>query len=405
MSACLLVLLSCGGGTTPTDTTPITPPALSRIDLTAPVSVMFVGGTLPLTATPRDQAGRIVTATLSWTSSAPSVATVTSTGLVTALTSGTTTIQATSGTISASLAITVTGPIAYTAGQSYFGRNGYIEYIAGNAPVILTAPHGGALTPSTIPDRTASLCGGTATTVTDANTQDLVRTMQQRFFARHGTYPHVIISLLSRRKLDPNRLPTEAACNNADALVALEDWHRFIDGAKQSVLQATGKGWYMDMHGHGHTVQRLELGYLLSSSDLDRTDAVLDASTTFENTSSIHTLSQFSPLSFATLLRGANSLGTLYATNGFPAVPSTSDPGPNGAEYFNGGDNTVRHSCGAGATALGGVSNGNICGVQIEANFTGVRDTPANRERFADVTATVLESYLRIHWGVRLSNE
>lgn len=400
-----MLLLSCGGGTTPPDTTPVDPPALTRIDLTAPVSSVAIGGTLQLTATPRDQSGRVMTATLTWTSSAPAVATVTSTGLVTALTSGAATIQATSGTVSASLAITVTGPITFTAGQSYFGRNGYIEYIAGNAPVILTAPHGGALTPTTIPDRTAALCGGSATTVTDANTQDLVRTMQQRFFAQHGTYPHVIISLLSRRKLDPNRLSTEAACNNAEALVALEDWHTFIDGAKQAVLQTTGKGWYMDMHGHGHAVQRLELGYLLSSNDLDRSDAALDASTTFENTSSIRTLSQFSPLSFSALLRGANSLGTLYATNGFPSVPSASDPGPNGAEYFNGGDNTVRHACGAGAGALGGVSNGNICGVQIEANFTGVRDTPANRERFADVTATVLEAYLRIHWGVRLSKE
>jgi hypothetical protein len=78
-------------------------------------------------------------------------------------------------------------PVTYVPGQSYFGRNNYIEYIAGNAPVILTAPHGGALTPGSIPDRTASACGGTATTVTDANTADLVRVMQRRFFALHGT--------------------------------------------------------------------------------------------------------------------------------------------------------------------------------------------------------------------------
>ena len=54
-------------------------------------------------------------------------------------------------------------PISYVAGQSYFGRNGYVEYIAGNTPVILTAPHGGTLSPSSIPDRTASACGGSAT--------------------------------------------------------------------------------------------------------------------------------------------------------------------------------------------------------------------------------------------------
>ena len=37
-------------------------------------------------------------------------------------------------------------------------------------------------------------------------------------------------------------------------------------------------------------------------------------------------------------------------------------------------------------------------GVQIEANFAGVRDNAANRERFADVTAQVLEQYLRLEY-------
>ena len=291
----------------------------------------------------------------------------------------------------------------YVAGTSYYGRNGYIEYIAGNAPVILTAPHGGLVAPTTIPDRVASACGGAATTVTDSNTEELVRAMQQRFFSRFGRYPHVIISHLSRKKLDPNRVEPEASCGNSDAAAALVDWHAFIDAAKRTVLATTGKGWYMDIHGHGHAIQRLELGYLLANSDLDRADAALDASAAFENTSSIRTLSQNSPLSFATLLRGANSLGTLYANNGFPAVPSAQDPSPNGTDYFNGGDDTRRHSCGSDASLLGGVTNGMICGVQIESNFMGVRDNAASRNRFGDVTATVLETYLRMHWGISLT--
>lgn len=294
------------------------------------------------------------------------------------------------------------GPITYVAGRSYFGRNGYMEYVAGNAPVILTAPHGGSLAPANIPDRTASACGGAATTGTDTNTAELVRAMQQRFFARFGTYPHIIISLLSRRKLDPNRVSPEADCGNADAAAALADWHTFINTAKSAVLQAHGKGWYMDMHGHGHAVQRLELGYLVPSVDLDRTDAALDASATFENSSSIRTLSQVSPLSFATLLRGPTSLGALYASNGFAALPSVTDPSPNGADYFTGGANTERHSCGTGAAALGGITNGNICGVQVETHFAGVRDNATSRDRFGDATAIVLEQYLRVHWGLTL---
>src|SRR5262245_851973 len=106
----------------------------------------------------------------------------------------------------------------YIAGHSYFGVGNYIEYVAGNSPVILTAPHVGSILPATIPDRTAASCGGEATTVTDGNTRELVLAMQQKFFERFGKYPHVIIANLSRRKLDPNRLLVEAACGNAAAV-------------------------------------------------------------------------------------------------------------------------------------------------------------------------------------------
>lgn len=292
----------------------------------------------------------------------------------------------------------------YTPGQSYFGRNNYIEYVAGNAPVIYSAPHGGALTPSEIPDRTAANCGGEATTGTDLNTVELVRAMQARHFARFGTYPHIIINHLARRKLDANRTAEEAACGDAEALIALGEWHAFIDVAKAAVEQASGRGWYMDMHGHGHSIQRLELGYLLTGAQLDLSNASLDANAAYEDTASMRTMSELAPPSFSALLRGSTSLGTLYANNGFPSVPSTSDPGPAGGSYFSGGDNTRRHTCGAEATSYGGTTAGNICGVQIESNYTGVRDNATNRDRFGDATAAVLEQYLSTHWGLNLGS-
>jgi hypothetical protein len=295
-------------------------------------------------------------------------------------------------------------PGPYTPGQSYFGRNNYIEYVAGNAPVIYSAPHGGALTPSEIPDRTAGNCGGDATTSTDLNTIELVRAMQARHLARFGTYPHLIINHLARRKLDANRTALEAACGDAEALIALGEWHDFIDAAKATVLQASGRGWYMDMHGHGHSIQRLELGYLLTGAQLDLSSASLDANAAYEDTASMRTISESSPLSFSALLRGPSSLGTLYANNGFPSVPSSSMPGPSGDSYFSGGDNTRRHTCGAEANAFGGTTAGNICGVQIEANYTGVRDNATNRDRFGDATAIVLEQYLSTHWGLTLGS-
>ena len=292
----------------------------------------------------------------------------------------------------------------YVAGRSYFGRENYIEYVAGNAPVILTAPHGGALQPAEIPNRTANLCGGEATTVTDANTVDLVRAMQASFFARFGKYPHVIINHLARSKMDANRTEQEAACGDREATIALYEWHALIDSAKAAVLRTTGKGWYMDMHGHGHAIQRLELGYLLTAAQLNQSDAALNAGGTLEDLSSVRTLSRTSALSFAELIRSGNSLGELYRVAGFPSVPSQAEPSPGAEPYFSGGDNTRRHTCGSEASGLGGVTGGLICGVQIEANFTGVRDNAANRQRFADVTATVLEIYLSTHWAIQLRN-
>lgn len=294
-------------------------------------------------------------------------------------------------------------PPKFEVGKSYAGRSEYIEYLPGNAPVILTAPHGGYLQPDSIPDRTKEACGGVRTVVgTDRNTQELVRAMRESFHARFGTYPHVIINRLARRKLDANRPSLDGACGNAEAEYALKEWHAFIDIAKAEILKTGGRGWYMDIHGHGHKIQRLELGYLLSSEQLDRSDAEIDASAGINGNASVRTLvdGQAKPLS--ALLRGPLSLGTLFAQTGFPAVPSAGDPSPKGERYFSGGHNTRRHTCGAEATPLGGATDGAICGVQIETHFRGVRDTPENRKRFGDAAAQALETFLATHWEIEL---
>ena len=290
----------------------------------------------------------------------------------------------------------------YVPGQSYFGRNGYVEYIAGNAPVILTAPHGGTLVPDEIPNRSDASCGMDIDLAKDDNVRELARAMQQRYHARYGSYPHVVLLHLRRTKLDANRAIVEAACGDPEAEIAWHEWQDFIGAARASVLAATGKGWYMDIHGHTHTVQRLELGYLLTAKQLDLSDATLDGTATYETTASMQTMSTQAPASFSTLLRGAKSLGTMYADSGYPALPSATDPSPRGAPYFFGNYGTERYTCGAAADLHGGEAGGPICGVQLEANMTGVRDSEANRARFAEVTVGILGEYLSLHWGLQL---
>ena len=282
----------------------------------------------------------------------------------------------------------------YTAGTTYFGTNEYIEYIAGDLPLIFTAPHGGLLAPESIPVRTQTACGtGDFATVTDANTQDLARRIRA-VFAETGRHPHIIINRLSRSRLDANRAIGMAACGNADAERAWNEYHDFVAAARAQILDAYGKGWYTDLHGHGHAVPRLELGYGISASTLRLSDAQLDASASTEDASSIRVMSELSPISFAEMLRGPQSLGTLFAAAGYPSVPSQDDPAPDADEaYFSGGYNTTRYGCS---------SSGPICGVQIEMHYAGVRDTPENRQAFAEALKAVYDAYLQAHYGIDL---
>ncbi len=67
------------------------------------------------------------------------------------------------------------GQTAWEPGKSYFGRSNYVEYIAGDLPLIISAPHGGTLKPAEIPDRKEGEF------ISDADTEDLVRTVQRAF--------------------------------------------------------------------------------------------------------------------------------------------------------------------------------------------------------------------------------
>ncbi|MDZ7933709.1 MAG: hypothetical protein U5M51_01795 [Emticicia sp.] len=62
----------------------------------------------------------------------------------------------------------------------------YVEYNKGNLPIIITAPHGGYLKPTTISDRNCTNCSY----VQDANTQELARTIDSLFFVKTGCHTH-----------------------------------------------------------------------------------------------------------------------------------------------------------------------------------------------------------------------
>ncbi|MCU0318653.1 MAG: T9SS type A sorting domain-containing protein, partial [Flavobacteriales bacterium] len=168
-------------------------------------------------------------------------------------------------------------------------------------------------------------------------------------------------------------------------------FHAYLTAAREQVTTTHGRGLFVDLHGHGHQVQRLELGYLLYEDELAWSDAQLN-STQAINWSSLRHLATNNQqdLDHADLLRGPQALGTRLAERGYPSVPSQQDPFPlPGQPYFSGGYNTVEHS-----SYLGG----SVDGVQVECNFSGVRDTGTNRTRFADSLRVALEEYLTAHF-------
>ena len=328
-------------------------------------------------------------------------------------------------------------------GVSQFDTSGnnYIEYIPGNMPIIISAPHGGVLqsgetiggtnypdNDSTLPDR---LCG---TDARDDNTEILIREIQQSVFDQTGCYPYIIINNLHRSKLDPNREQNEATCGDSDALFYWNTFHSFIDDASADVMSKWGKGLYIDLHGQSHTVPRIEAGYNISASDLNNTtpnhlNTVSNSTITSLVSNNLGNLTQ------EELVRGPNSLGGIFkdtggafynaqgysgcaVNSGYRTVPSDFDQGSSNAcddtrpfsnPYFAGDFyNNMRH--GSGPTASDGLGGGGtIDGIMTEVNRR-VRDLgtyegnffdsrPQTLVPFADDYATVIKNYIDLHYN------
>lgn len=285
----------------------------------------------------------------------------------------------------------------YVAGQSYFGANNYIEYRAGNLPIILTAPHGGSLTPGGIPDRANGTYNGVTytdvVTTNDANTVELTEAIALEIFNRTGRRPHVILNRLRRSKLDANREIGEAAQGNALAEQAWRDYTNFINAARAGTEAEFGFGYLLDIHGHAHAIQRVELGYNYSS-ELNLNDTALNhPGILYQGT--LRTLALQRPgVPFHTLLRGAGSLGDLLNDRGIPSWPSPSFPSPGLDPFFGGGHTVEEHTCRN--------DNGVINGVQLEHYNTGIRDTSTNRANYATALTRALHLYLFNNYGYSL---
>ena len=271
-------------------------------------------------------------------------------------------------------------------GVPVFDNTGFVEYIPGNLPIVISVPHGGDLEPENIPDRDcdAFTCGK------DLFTQELGRSTLDAFFEQTGCYPHVIINLLHRRKFDANREIMEAADGNPIVEESFAAYHAFIETAKEQIQDSFGRGLFLDLHGHAHTIQRLELGYRLTRSQLQMEDAELNTEDLIERSSIRSLVSEnISSSSHAELLRGEDSFGTLCEDRDIAAVPSAPMPFPfDNESYFTGGYNTLRH---------GSSEGGNIDAIQIECN-QDIRFDTDTRDNFADSLVIIINDFINTHY-------
>jgi hypothetical protein len=278
--------------------------------------------------------------------------------------------------------------------QILFGKNNYTSYSIGKLPIVVSIPHDGILRPNQIPDRTCN----NPTTVRDVYVYDLAIQLDSALERITGCKPHVIMCHLNRTKLDANRNLVDAACGNPEAETAWKEFHHFIDTAFTLVQDKwTEGGLYIDLHGHGHPIQRLEIGYLLTKDELSSSDSLLNTEELVSK-SSIQRLvhRNRNQLSHSSLLSGNFSFGSMMSDVGFPSVPSSQDPSPDTTDYFNGGYNLINHSS----------INPDIFldGIQIETNYNNLRNNYLNKKKFGDSLAKVIVEYMQYHYGVDLQN-
>lgn len=166
----LVLATACGGGSNPVAPPPPPPPPapVASVEVSPGTADLVIGGMQQLSATMRDAGGGTLSGrTATWSSSAPGVASVSASGLVTGVTVGTATITATSEGRSGTATITVSPvPVA-----NVLVTPGTAEVVLGFTQQLSAAPRDAANNPLT--DRPVTWSSSN-TTVASVSTAGLV---------------------------------------------------------------------------------------------------------------------------------------------------------------------------------------------------------------------------------------
>ncbi|CAI2180497.1 14155_t:CDS:2 [Funneliformis geosporum] len=229
-----------------------------------------------------------------------------------------------------------------------YGYKNYSEFIPGGLPLILSISHGGHLFPKEIPDRKKMIPGMVKSN--DINTQEIGHLLSQRITKKfNGRKPYMVINHLGRSKIDVNRPLKEGIeiqmSNETD--IVWNDYHNFMKRAVDEVELRFERGLLIDIHGHGHSENYIELGYAVSLESLLISTNELNTNNEIVSGSSIRALCarKHNELSFSEILRGEfTSLGGKLQDLGYDTIPSHVHKYPLPIErYFHGGYSVQRY--------------------------------------------------------------
>lgn len=229
----------------------------------------------------------------------------------------------------------------------YYGFEKYTQIEPGDINIMISVPHDGYLRPGNITDRRSDEIGNLKG---DLNTRIFAKHIQEElirlFLLRKSILvkPFMVINNLHRIKMDPNRKFTDSCFDcSEDSGVAYQEYHNMIKehfGDQFMLNSPYEQGLLIDIHGHNHKENLIELGYLLSNYQLNR--ALKDKQA---KTSSINKLVSISKQPFNNLVRGTHhSLGGIMQTYNLRSIPSPDFPSAPSSNYYSGGHITELYS-------------------------------------------------------------
>ncbi|CAD5125004.1 DgyrCDS13244 [Dimorphilus gyrociliatus] len=283
--------------------------------------------------------------------------------------------------------------------QILHGVGDYTSYHVGNMNLVISVPHNGLKTTSDIPDRHNGCldqnnnciythnCGQQSNscsvrTAGDSYTKSIATKFYDKVHELTGLYPHMIVSELRRKKMDPNREVNEATFGDPLATQVYNDFHNFINQAKNAI---SGDGLLIDMHGQTHPEEWIELGYLISRYQLVNNIWI-------PSISSIRALdSRFNNVGLENLVRGPNSLGKLLNDHSQLVVPSPNNPDPTASGNYYSGGFIVK--------TYGSKNGGNIDAIQVEAP-KNIRFSSTKRTKFGQDLGSAVVSFMQTYYGL-----